>query len=429
MHRLLTLCLAAALLSLSASVQAAGPAPRILYATPASQVIYDNTVVVMHFDIEAATPQSITAMFDAVAPQAKEDIAQMRDNLITKRNELAELGVTDLTMSVYTEGKGDVPMMAARLGDNADSAKVTEWIVANGPTRNMVTIADNDMVIGWPSSQKVTGEPSQAAADRLAAATKVVGNGPFVIAFLPNEKLRGLIQQESENARGQKKMMAMMAVTAAKANWIIGTIQPGPTPSVRIIADMPDPASAEQLSNLWMGSVRIGQQLMMAMASRGGGDVPDLEPVVQALTPKVEDARATVTIDTPTAKTIATTALPGIISARKTAQRAVLLSNMRQATIGIITYTVDYGGQFPPTLDAVVKGGYIDEAGWKKIIKHPTGGYSPAFVYVKPDVARLGQLQNPTETAILIEADKDGKPKKDGIAAYADGHVATPDPE
>jgi hypothetical protein len=415
MHRLLTLCLAAGWLSLAGSLHAAAPAP---------QAIYDNTVLVMHFDIAAATPQTITAMFNAIAPQAGKDIDKMRDDLITKRNELAAMGVTDLTSTLSVDDQGEVPVMAARLGDNADPDKVAKWLADNGPSGEMLTVPlDDGLVLAWPIDKKLVGEPSKAVADRLAAATKAVGAGPMIIAFLPNEEFQKMFAEHAQHMRGQQKMAAMLAVTAARANWIIGSMQPGPKPSVTMIAEMPDRNSAEQLSTLWMGTVRIGQQMMMAMASQQGGDVPDLEPVVQALTPKVEGGRATVAIDAPTAKTIATTVLPSVIAARNTARRAVLASNMRQAMVGVITYTVDYGGQFPPDLDAVVKGGYIDKASWKKINEHPTGGYSPAFVYVKPDAAQINGLKDPTKTAVLIEADKQGKPKKDGFAAYADGHV------
>jgi len=397
-------------------------------AEPEPSIIFDTTVLVMHIDIETATDDAITDAFRAIVPLLNADVKRMRDDLIAKRNELAELGVTSLTTTINFMADGGAPMAAARAADDADMEKIAAWLKTNGPSTAMETEIGDGMVIGWQANNRVPDEPSKAAADRIAAAKQHVGDGAVFITFMPNDQIRQEIIREAQRAQGQDRMAAMMGVTAAKANWIAGVVQVGEAPSAKMMADMPDAPAAEQLKTLWMGVLRMGQQMMMAMASQQGDDMPDLEPVIQAMTPTGNDNQLTVTIDTPAAKTVGRTVLPAIIAARQAAQRTVLMSNMRQATIGVHVYANDYNDQFPANLDALIEGGYIRKDSWQTISKHPDG-YSPAFVYVKPDVATMREIEKPSETPLLIEADKDGKPKPNGITAYVDGHVTVPQPE
>ena len=224
------------------------------------------------------------------------------------------------------------------------------------------------------------------------------------------------------DARGEQRIVAMFGVEAVKADMIAAAMRLGEQPNATILARMPDASSARQLSTLWVGTLRIMQQMLMAAASRQDEDPPDLDPVIASLTPDQDGSQLLVQMDTPAAKQAIGTMLPSILAARRAAQRVVLMSNMRQVTVAIMVYEADHG-QLPPHLDALVEADVIKGDGLKKMLVHPAKGHSPAFIYVRPADTAIN-IERPSATPMLIEVNAAGEPVAGGYTGYADGHVA-----
>ncbi len=395
----------------------------VFAATPAPQVIFDQTAMVMHFDLQAATPEAITAAFNAINPEGDGEMKQMRDELIAKRDSFAKLGGRTVTMAINITSDGPGHMVAVGVADGADHEGIAKLIADDDATA--AEVADG-VVLAWPRGHRPTGKASAATLNRIDAASKAVGDGAVLFMLLPNDHVRQMIRQEAETEREEQRMVSMMGISAAQANWIAAAVTVSDKPKIRIVADMPDESTATELKTHWVGLLRMGQTVFTAMAKQNGMQIRDLGPSVEALTPTANGARLTIELDGTNARTVGSALLPAVVSARKAARDVVLASNMRQVAIGIHAYGADYGGKFPPTLEAMVEAEYLSKENWPQMITHPTGSYSPAFIYIKPDVATMAQVEEPGKTPLLIEADKDGKPKPGGITVYVDGHVSVP---
>lgn len=394
---------------------------RALAGAPAGSIIHDETVLVVHCDLTACSAEQVTATIKALAGEGAEELTGQSEETLAKWKAIAELGVTDLTITQsITEGKHDVGMMALGHGPQADVQAIKQWLGENGPKHTEPVSAGDHSVWTSLSKEQLETEPSAAKARQIAELIKAHSIGPVSLVFTPNQMLRDELAKDAGGAQGPMTMLAGMATTALRAEWMVVWVKPGEQPAAQIKAQMPDDYTANQLAAMVGSVLAMGQQMVTQAMAHTGGEVPDLSPVVAAMTPKVEGKMITMTAETASLKLLGATLVPALAKARKVAQKVVLANNMKQVAMAVHIFAAD-NAELPADLKALAQGNYIE--GLDRLLKHPTGGYSPAFIYVKPSVRRMNEIENPSQTVLLVEVNKDGKPVEGGTRAYADGHV------
>ena len=122
--------------------------------------------------------------------------------------------------------------------------------------------------------------------------------------------------------------------------------------------------------------------------------------------------------------------VPALARARGQARHVQSMNNLRQLTLGMIMYAQDQGGELPPSLDALIEKGMLEDGKVLVAAGDPNPPARPnrrpsSYVYFLDDHAgvkiKLEAIENPAQTPVAWERQPFFRGRRN--VAFADGHV------
>ncbi len=307
--------------------------------------------------------------------------------------------------------------VGARAGEPASTAPQRPAAVPRLPFRPQVVEQIHGAVFAGSRQglERIRqGKPAQRP--EVEKAFAAAGDAVVQCLLLPTADSRKVVEQMMPTLPEEIGGGPSTAV-ARGLLWAAAGLQTPPKPSLRVVIQSQDAASAGALK----GVIEKALDLAATAAERQ----PELEqvaPVIKKLlpviTPAVEGDRLVLSLDSKRIETIVLQVLsPAVRQARESAKREVAAHNMMEIVKGVAMYWTKHKEQWPADLDELVREKLISA---KLLVNPRRPGLEIGYVYLRPPVPP-SKITDPTQVIILHETFEkwDG-----GIAvAYADGHV------
>lgn len=424
---LLALALLIATLNLPAAARAADAAPLPPEACAA------DVAMVVHLDLTRLTQAQADAAIKAIGGDHATLLNEGVKAATLQRDELINAGVDRVIMFACAGPDGDaLPVAMFGLKAGADPAATEPAILrvlfgAHGDQMPFQLQLSNGWLIFCPFKL-----PSTTTNPILPPALKQVGDAPAYLIFMPTATLRDHLTKELEKAppaEGPPASVRSLVLSVANAEWISISAHLGDKPTFSAVFQMADEGAAKKLlADHDQASKDLLDVEKQVPADHAGRRLKENQLIASSfyrqLSPKQNGSRVMINGDAAELRKLVTALAPGIMRARQTTKEAASMSNMRQLAFAVQFHAGQNQGAMPDKLNDL-KGD--SEEAWKKLLTNPRNGAFPGYAYTKP-AAKLDEVQNRSTTPILHELTPDGKIDPQGTIAYADGHVARPEP-
>lgn len=328
---------------------------------------------------------------------------------------------------------GDVPYVPVviPLEEGADAKAISALM--EGESKGWKSeVIGRAIVFAEASTMERLHKLKPAARPDLAAAFAVAGEAPLRGAFFPSADLRRIIAELMPNLPKEAGGGSTEPISKG-LSWAGAGIGLPPRPSVNLVMQCQDAASAKALSDL-IGSVLTAFKNIPDVK----GEVGNVEQFVAAVAPRLNGDRLTLNLDSDTIdnKLIPMLA-PSIVQAQERANRIKSASNLRQIGQAAMLYLNDQKDKekkYPPDLGTMVTAEdlnpevFISPSSGKTVPKSVLSAApkdQAKWVNVNADYVYLGVGMEPKFSAEVILAYE--KPEihkgEGGNVLYGDGSV------
>jgi Protein of unknown function (DUF1559) len=318
----------------NAAARAAGVAP----------YVDDMTVAVAHLDLSRVDVGPLAETLGGLLPEVDDLQGGSRSEAAKRINQyvgpLVKAGVKDVYFTVALGGQGPIPRVLAilPLGSAADEKAVRA--VLEIPAEVGRRIGDA-LVIGLPPMDKLPPDVRSSPRPELTEAFKAAGEGTAQVVLIPPAYTRRVIEELMPQLPKEIGGGPISILTRG-ISWAALEVDLPPRPGLRLVFKSQDAQAAEALCAKWMDTLRLAGQ------DKGVRKVvPQFDPLVALLTPRVERDRLVLNLDGKTATTVMLAAVKApLISARNASERAVSTNRARNLSISINNYN-DTHKHFP----------------------------------------------------------------------------------
>jgi prepilin-type processing-associated H-X9-DG protein len=425
----------------------ARPNPSTNPAGAIAPFLDDQTVIVGRADLSAVDPAAIAEWVLGVAKDVKfagqEDVAKQ----IGEFRPVAEKWLADFRKAggreIYvlvnlTDLAGGGPVVVLPVAPGGDARALRRLMMGGGadvgadaadaaaaalPDKQVTRGEEirGALVIGLSNSLRRLKDLKQPAVrpglERALAPAAAGGGGGADAAVL------WVLVPSAENRRVVEEMLPRLpeelgggetATLTHGFEWASLAVQLPPRPSLRLVIQSKDAASARALAEA------IRQLMAAAARAMVDGMPPDQRPnpfmvgsLIAALTPRPDGDRLVLSLDEPALRRLAGQLVAGPLGqARASAARAQSQNNMRQLLLACMLWSNDHKGEWPDNLATAAKAAGVDATNLLKNPSKPATGYT----YLKPS----SKDPNPSTTVAIYETDPSPEGRNVG---FADGHV------
>lgn len=410
--------------------------------------VNDETMLIGVIDLAQATPSAI----DATGRGVLEHIPELGEYITNVRADYEPFfaaGARYIIFAAPEPRSEDVRAFLPAVGVFVDSDRSDEEVLrtilkkhTDKITSNPVIERHGDWLLLWDSERwRLIAPPADlpdldipgfdpVRCDRVRAAYAALSGRAIGATMIPTQRMIDEIEDGWETMPPEiQESPAAIPMLLGTAVQLHGWIDLGHNPAVTGVAELADAPRATRLAEnikglpkLFMMSMEaLEDEQLEAMAAEMEPEMALTLRVLRAISCVQQGSTVTVSIGQADLRPILDLAGPILEKQREEAKRYQVMSNSRQISMGLIMYCQDNNNQWPNSLDDLVTDGHISREQLDEMLTHPITGEKNAFKYVKPD-RPFDELEDPATVPVLYEL-KNGAINKEGIIAYADGHV------
>lgn len=264
---------------------------------------------------------------------------------------LRKAGANDLFLVLDAADIPGPPVAVVPLADGADAKTIGQLLCGGGPVKppySWPTCATihGAVFAGTPDVlDRVRGAKPTRRGD-LTAALSSSGDAPALLLIVPSANQRRVVEELVPTLPQELGGGAMTAITR-DLRWASVALGAGAKPTVRVVVQSRNPASAAVLNRLFLDALKL-----LSQAAHGPSMSPEFAKAIADLKPRVVDDRVVLKLDLERASDLV--GVPSL-AAREASRRRQCTENLLQIGIAMHNY-LHVHKTFPPAFRTDAQG-------------------------------------------------------------------------
>lgn len=351
--------------------------------------------------------------------RARTDVHQELGKAFDRVEKLRSAGVDRLYMvlslSDFPEDRPPFVVVPLRKGADGQALEnaLTEAFGSAGSSAPIARTLGNAVVFAAPATFVRLKTATAEQRPDLSLAFDAAGKAQIRLALIPQESARKAMESAVTNLPDELGGGSVKAVSRG-LSWTSIAISLPPDPSLKIVIQATDADDAAKLNDIiikaiaWATDRKTGPPEELAFTG-----------MLASLKPRLQGDRITIDLSPDDTQKLATTVAGAMIGARTAALRTVVMSNLRQLSVGVIMYANDHQGALPKDLGSDLDK-YLGANSKQLWIDPLRPNDTKPYVYIRL-ADKLSDVNQPASAIMIYE---NHTTWDSGInAAFADGHA------
>lgn len=320
-----------------------------------------------------------------------------------------------LSLSDFPEDRPPFVVVPLRSGADAKALEnaLTEAFGSAGSAAPVARTLGNAVVFAAPATFDRLKTATAEQRPDLSLAFDAAGKAQIRIALIPQESARKAMESVVTNLPNELGGGSVKTVSRG-LSWTSIAISLPPDPSLKIVIQATDANDAAKLNEI------INRAIAWA-AQRKTGPPEELAftGMLASLKPRLQGDRIAIDLSPDDTRKLAATMAGEMIRARTAASRTLVMSNLRQLSVGVVMYADDHQGALPKDLGSDLDK-YLGPNSRQLWIDPLRPNDKKPYVYLRL-ADKLADVNQPASAIMIYE---NHTTWDNGInAAFADGHA------
>ena len=347
--------------------------------------IDDQTFAVVHLDVEKVDSDAYVSKFlSLVNGHGGPDIAKKeQDNLKNYQaiagaqlNDLLKAGCRDVfaVFSMY-----DFPyfFVAIPIHSASDEARLKQQVQKIAKEINVgeieIHMSEQVFLVGLKQTIARLKTVSPVRSQALAAGIQASANTTAQVVLFPNSDQRRILSEMLPQIPSESGNIKLTTVSE-DLQWAAFGFNGPPSISLKITIQSANAEGADRLLTFIKNLYALAEQYNETKPL-----IPELDQVLELLTPRKRGKRLLLQIDSTTADSIINNFIaPSLMQARVQARRIACANNLKSIGLAMRMYSSDNKDKFPVDLETLVVKGFIRE---KKMLICPADKLRDSYIY------------------------------------------------